>query len=71
MTPAHTESQNQAILRAMQEGKKVNSLMAWLEFGCGALHSRMAQLRKEHEIKDRWIKVETSYGVKNVKEYWI
>lgn len=65
------ESQNKHILDWLKAGKKVSCLMAWTQFGCGALHSRIADLRKEHEIKDKWVTVNTSFGVKRVKEYWL
>jgi hypothetical protein len=65
------DSQNKHILEWMQKGKKVSCLMAWTKFGCGALHSRMSDLRKQYEIKDKWVTVNTSFGVKRVKEYWL
>lgn len=60
------------ILSWLKAGNKITSLEAWIKFGCSALHSRCADLRKMGvELKDEWISVETVYGVKRVKRYWV
>jgi len=65
-----TTSQNQRIVDYLRGGRKITSLDAWIQFGCSALHSRAADIRKMGlPIKGTWITVDTAYGKKRVMEY--
>ena len=61
-------SQCEDILDWMKKGNKITQLDATFKFGCTRLASRIGELKKDHDIKDRMIKVPSG---KSVKEYWM
>ncbi len=65
-------SQNSMILKHLRKGRTITSLQAWKSFGCSALHSRAADLRKMGvDLKGKWVLVKTAYGIKRVMRYWV
>jgi hypothetical protein len=68
------KSQNEAILKDLQRGKKITSLQAWTKYGCSALNSRISNIRNQMGIpvNDEWVKVKGFKGQeKRVKRYFI
>lgn len=68
------ESQNKAILSDLQKGRKITSLEAWVDYGCSALNSRIADIRHKMGIpvQDEWVTVTGFQGQqKRVKRYFI
>ena len=59
------KQQNKRLLAYLRKGCKINFIKAHQLLGIPFLHSRIADLRKEVGIYDRWIKVN---GVR-CKEY--
>ena len=65
---ASCASQNARILAYMQDGHRITSLEALKLFGCFRLASRISDLRKTNDIKDKFVKLSNG---KRVKEYFI
>lgn len=62
-------TQNGAILRALQAGERLTSLMAFQRFGCVSFPKRICELRDMGwTIQSRKLKVPSG---KTVKEFWI
>lgn len=61
-------SQNAKILAHLQGGGRITSLEALRMFGCLRLASRIADLRRENDIRSRFV---TLPNGKRVKEYFI
>lgn len=61
-------SQKARILAYLQKGNRITSLEALHLFGCLRLASRIADLRKDNEIKDQFVKLSNG---KRVKQYYI
>ena len=61
-------SQKSRILAYLKKGNRITSLEALHLFGCLRLASRIADLRKDNEIKDQFIKLSNG---KRVKQYYI
>ena len=56
----------------LESGKSVNPLSSWLELGIYRTASRIHEIRKEYEVKDRWIEVKNQFGeLVKVKEYYL
>ena len=67
-----SQSQNKLILADLMQGKRITCLEAWINYGCGALHSRAADIRKIVPLQDEWITVTGKDGViKRVKQYFL
>lgn len=61
-------SQSAKILAHLQGGGRITSLEALRMFGCLRLASRIANLRRENDIRSRFV---TLPNGKRVKEYFI
>lgn len=60
-----TESQNQAILKHLQQGNELTALDALLRFKCMRLASRINDIKGMGiEIADRWVDTEPGKRVK-------
>lgn len=59
-------TQNQTILNALQEGKKISPLSALQDYGCMRLAARIYELRRDgHDITS----IQTTNGKANWVEY--
>ena len=66
--------QNKLIYEFLKTGKRLHRHLADELFGVGNLHSRISDLRNEHdiEIQDRFVRVKDRFGNEvSCKEYWI
>ncbi len=64
-----TESQNQKILAALKNGRKLTPIDALNDFGCFRLGGRIYDLKKDGvPIEDEWYETPTG---KRVKRYFI
>lgn len=61
-------SQCGKLLRAMQSGERLTIWNAMVEYGCGALHQRMRDLKKMGWPVQR---EEVTRGGKRVAEFWM
>ena len=70
MRDLRADSQNTAILTALQSGQVLTQGLALAEIGCGRLASRVNELRKRGytEIQSRIVKLESGA---RVAEYFI
>ena len=67
------ETQNKRLLKALEEGKRINPLNAWQELGIYRLSGRVFDLRDSgHLVDDEWIKVPNQFGEEcRVKSYFL
>ena len=65
-------TQNNQILRHLENGHRITPRIAMIKFGCMRLAARVHDLRNEgHKIKDERVCVETRNGTARIKEYYL
>lgn len=71
MNKPHIESQAQKILAWLKSGKTLTALEALKQFGCLHLASRISELKDNHPIRKKMIRVGRGKKSKRVMQYFI